>query len=205
VKKLIIPLALPALLACGVSTPIGPEDGRFGTPGQEFQENVDPENPGEAPTFVAGDLELSNGNMEGEIGAVRGFGDHEVVGLEGWSESTYASVFTTALGDNGAGMSIVEVSGGFFHPDLAPGTTRTYESTDYPAAGEAFVYVIGCSGDTVGDWDFDREADSTTISVEENADDPQILDIQYTARFSNWDNTERSVIGGSFSLQKRLP
>lgn len=137
-----------------------------------------------------GNLDLSNGSLHGQIGDV--FVDHDVNFLDGYHEDELSIVMMqTGPHDSSFAMTLIEFVGGLDHPTFTPGERVQFDLQDLQdvESDEAFVQVIGCSGDDPNDWAFDDSAQQVTISVTEGSQENEVV-IQYTARFVN-------LMGGS--------
>ncbi len=66
-----------------------------------------------------------------------------------------------------------------------------------------FFSVLGCSGPSDGNWDYDRTSDEVTVQVEEG---PEVgtITLRYTAEMpsSDWDSTESTTVAGSIVVAR---
>jgi hypothetical protein len=154
-------------------------------------------NPGYA---FGGNLVVEEAELVGTIGPVQVNDDR--AWADGYTEDAYASVYSVVdEAENGAVMTIVELIGGVDHADFQPGQSHTYRSADFrPSEATAFLNVVGCSGQTSGDWDYDQTASVVEVDVTEG-EDPGDVVIDYSAQFEN-DWGEDSVVSGRFALPR---
>lgn len=150
---------------------------------------------------LVGQLPVQNGQLDGAIGYVSGLDPDSAYETSGWGEPHYASVYTVGHGSNGAAMTVVEVEGGLNHAALKPGAHLEYNI--YDTAGESgslFAYVVGCAGPEANEWEFDQVADETILDVSESSKDPNVLIIDYEARFTDWETGAPSNVIGTFEV-----
>ncbi|MFZ9889017.1 MAG: hypothetical protein ACO3JL_16090, partial [Myxococcota bacterium] len=135
--------------------------------------------------YYAGNLEVTDGALRGDIGPVRNI-DTQASRLSGYQDDWYASVEVRARTDGGAAMSLVNIHGGL--DALQPGMRRTFRAGDYPsgASDELFVDVMNCSGNVEDAWDYDVAADEVTVEVSEGST-PDTLRVDYTTRTAEHD------------------
>lgn len=187
------------LLAAGVAMTFGcasglPPENENLTLGENVPNGLVEDN---VPRF-AGDLEVSNPQLRGQIGDMNSL-EESTVSSTAWSEPALAQVFTTGVKAEGAAMTIVEIYGGLDHPDFYDDEPATFRGDEFAQGGQAFASVIGCSGPEEGEWEFDRESESMTIQAQQEADGSTTF--RYEARFSSWDNSSRSMVSGAFVLR----
>ncbi len=130
-----------------------------------------------------GNMDLSNGSLHGQVGDV--FVNDNAASIDGYNEQELTSIYIRTEADHSLfAMTILEIHGGISHTDLAAGETVTYDIADQyePTEDEAFIQVIGCSGEDPSDWEYDESARTVTISVEEGSIEGHAR-YQYTAKF----------------------
>lgn len=133
--------------------------------------------------FFQGNLDLSDGSLHGQIGDV--FVDHETDLMDGYHEDDLTLVMMqTGPNDASYAMTVLEFVGGLDHPSFAIGENSRFNLYDQYEleSGDAFVQVLGCSGDNPNDWEYDNSAQDVSITVSEGSNEDQVV-IQYTARF----------------------
>jgi hypothetical protein len=133
----------------------------------------------------AGNLQIENAYLEGDLGDVRGFAGGVWL-QEGYSYEGFSGVEIQARGGEGAVMTMLSIEGGLDHPDVRPGAVldfRGFEAYDYDAGAQRlYVSALGCSGGAPGDWAYDQNADNVRLNVLEGAE-PDTLRIEFTASF----------------------
>lgn len=157
------------LAACAVETPYvdAYDDPVLG------QAELDPA----AFDYFAGNLEVTDGALHGDIGPVRNI-DTPASRLSGYQDEWYASVEVRGRSSGAAAMNIVNIHGGL--DALEPGMRRTFRASDYTTDG-LFVDVMNCSGEVEDAWDYDVAADEVTVEVSEGST-PDTLRVDYTTR-----------------------
>jgi hypothetical protein len=143
----------------------------------------------------AGNMNLSNGALHGQVGTV--FVHENAAATDGYQEQGLTIIFISAETDQSLfAMTMLEFHGGLSDFDLAAGESVTYNIYDkYEVTnGETFVQVVGCSGEDPSDWEYDESAQSVTLLVEEG-DLEGHMTYQYTARFVDALGVEALVTG----------
>jgi len=124
------------------------------------------------------ELEASGGVLEGELGLVQVDGDARIYEASDWGYG--ASIELRNNGVGGTGMNRLDIDG----VDISELEAGTYESTGYTATsstGDPNFSVMGCSGPSDGNWDYDVSADHVSVVVTEL--DPWTVRIDWTATF----------------------
>ncbi len=142
-------------------------------------------------------LEVEAQSLNGDLGAVQDF-DGNVYMEEGYEYNDVAtmSVYSRNYEQDWNVMTAVTVEGGLDRPELEPGSTATFQNSDYTYStevdGQLHVSVLGCSGPAAGGWDFDRTADQVTVTVEEGSDaDHRVM--HYTATWDDGSQVQGAV------------
>jgi hypothetical protein len=152
---------------------------------------------------LIGQLPIRSGSLDGNIGDVDGLRQDNPTDTSGWGEPYYASVYTVGWGDNGAAMTILEVEGGLHHDALQDGAELEFNLYDDAAADGLNIYTVGCSGPEENNWEFDQVADETKITVTEDPADPSLLNVDYEAQFTNWEDPRQvSNVRGFFQIAR---
>lgn len=144
-------------------------------------------------------LTVSDGALEGTFGTIAATGEARV--QTAYSYSDYAYIELRARGVRGAVMAGLSINQGDIS-DLVVG--ETYVSSGDTWGGSAmFFSVLGCSGPSDGNWDYDRTSDEVTVQVEEG---PEVgtITLRYTAEMpsSDWDSTESTTVAGSIVVAR---
>lgn len=191
-------LAAGLTTGCYTENPMpGPEDGAYT---QSFDEQLPTDNPNYEA--LVGQLPVRQGNLDGSIGTVDGLRRDAEFDVSGWGEPYYASIYTVGWGRNGAAMTILEVEGGLNNAALEPGAHFEFDIYDNEPGADLHAYVVGCSGPEENEWEFDQVADNTTIDVSEHPSDPDVLVLDYTGEFTDWETGERSQIQGTVEVER---
>jgi hypothetical protein len=198
--KLLSLLAAGLAVGCVSQRDLGPAD-MEGMDLQAPQAEVMIEDQRDTRDLV-GQLPVRNGELDGSIGEVNGLERNDSTDVSGWGEPYYASVYTVGWGSNGAAMTILELEGGLGHEDLYPGAHYEFDLYDSDPEATLNAYVVGCSGPQENEWEFDQVADETTIDVSEDPARPDVMIIDYTGRFTDWETMERSFVSGRFEVER---
>lgn len=156
---------------------------------------------------ITNDLDLSGGNIRGDIGPVTGI-NHDASIVEGFDDGSFSDVQVIAETDRGVGMNWVEIVGGIDHPALRPGFSRTFTEGDYGYdSRNLHIRVVNCAGDQVYDWSYDQPADEVDVTVEEGPTEGT-LRVNYTARtfeqdpFTGVREPTPTTVTGSFDVRR---
>ncbi len=125
------------------------------------------------------ELELRNASLAGDMGQVRGFAD-ETPTLLGYDYGNYAMIEVTAHGSDGAAMAILQVQGGGLDsPEFTDGAHLQYHGYEYAETG-VYMYLVGCSGPSDGNWLFDEGAEDLVVDVSVTPEGTTVLDFGAT-------------------------
>lgn len=158
-------------------------------------------------TTVDEAVDMRGGTLLGDMGEVQGFEDEAPL-LRGWSSEGYTNleVHAAKADGSGAAMAIVGITGDLSDPELQPGAHLEFSAIDYPETG-LYVNLIGCSGPTEGDWQFDQSAETVTLDVSEGAT-PDSVTYDFTGTFVAYDSygdTTSQVVIGSVEVGSTRP
>jgi hypothetical protein len=114
-------------------------------------------------------VEIDDAYLAGDLGNYEGF----VEPAYETSGNTYGDNTTVEIhgGEDYWVMTRLEIQGSLQHRDLAPGAHLEFDNSTYgwDDSGEPqlFVSVVGCSGPSHGDWDYDSTAGRVVVDVEQ--------------------------------------
>ena len=157
--------------------------------------------------IIGSNLQLSNGNILGDIGPVTSI-DHEATILDGYDDGSFSDIQVIAETDRGAAMNWLEIVGGINHPALRPGFSQTFTENDYGYdSRNLHIRVVNCAGDQAYDWTYDEPADEVDVRVEEGPLEGT-LRVNYTSRtyevdpFTNVRSSSPTTVTGSFDIRR---
>ena len=154
-------------------------------------------------------LRLQDASMTGDLSTVQGLVAPSAQIEPGYDSLDYTTFTLTGQTERGLIMQIVEVDGGLDNLD-EPGTyTNNCDDTYDEQTSEApLMIVTGCSKeDPDGGWDYDAECEESTIIVEEDPADPDVLmyTLSSTFREDSWgwdDNDDTYTVVSHFSARR---
>ncbi len=155
-------------------------------------------------------LRIQDASMTGDLSTVQGLTTDNVQIEPGYDSLDYTTFTLTGQTERGLIMQIVEVDGGLDNLDQ-PGTYTNNCDDDYDATTDAapLMIVTGCSKDDPdGSWDYDHECEESTIVVEEDPTDPDVLMYTLTSTFRedawgwNDDAGETYTVVSNFSARR---
>jgi hypothetical protein len=191
-------LAAGMAVGCTTQTPYDMPEGDYeATDLNELDTELDSEY---AP--LVGQLPVTDGTLDGSIGDVAGLRRDNPTNVSGWGEPYYASIYTVGQGRNGAAMTILEIEGGLNAAALQPGAHFEFDVYENEPGADLHAYVVGCSGPEENDWTFDQIADKTTIDVSEHPSDPNVLVLDYTGEFTNWETGDQMEVTGQVQVER---
>lgn len=143
-------------------------------------------------------VDVSLPKMVGNVGDVTISVDDSFAVRTTDHRSDQVSVLIEVENSDGAAMNMLVFQGGMFHPELIDGETHVF-STMNPAEGDPNAYVVGCSGDFLGSWDYDGASISVAIAVDREGD---TLTYDYLASFPAMaGGGGEGMVGGQFVVE----
>lgn len=137
-------------------------------------------------------LSTSDPDMVGGIGGVNVTGDAWI--NDAYAYDSYAHIDLRARGAGGVIMQAIDIEG---IDRLRIGDSYTvdgigrYDDDAYP-----YVSVLGCSGPSDGNWDFDSSADEITVQVDPGPT-TNTMRINVTARWDGYYDEPSQTVEGS--------
>jgi len=154
-------------------------------------------------------LAVRNSTLAGDMGPVEGFSDG--IWLEQGETAhrwAWVEIQSTDRSAGWAAMSRLHIDGGM--ELLEPGLVRTFEggtlgepgfSEDPGGEPTLFEDVVGCSGQTPGEWEWDVPAEQVEIEVDEGSEAGWV-EVRFEATFRGFDLPETQVVTGSFEVER---
>lgn len=142
------------------------------------------------------EFDVLGASIEGELGEVRpedGVWRQRGTELPGFTMVEVQSSGREASGRGWAAMTQLELQGSFDDPAFEPGAVLVFEDgADGPSGLEATV--LGCSGQSRGVWDYDRNAQKVTLEVSESIRQGW-LHIEMTSEFDHDGSVQTCTTG----------
>lgn len=131
----------------------------------------------------SGNLNVRQGELRGAIGPVTGL-NHSATELDAWSYgSTSHEVTVTVDTGHSAAMTRVEIDGPIDYESLPIGQEVLLYDSRHAYRSDVDVRVLGCSGPSVGAWDYDTYSDNTVVWVERRYENPRVVEYHYIADY----------------------
>jgi hypothetical protein len=152
---------------------------------------------------LVGPLPVGEGVFHGSLGDLTDIGAMDRFDTSGWGEPAYSSVYTAGDGPAGAAMTVVEFEGGLHHRSLVPGAHLAFSIFDTAGPSDSlFIFVVGCTGTKLNEWDFDQVADRVVVDVSAASDEGETVVVDYTAEFRDLDTGGDYKVTGSFEVMR---
>lgn len=167
--------ALVLLSACSERVPIRGENGEVDCWDCEYLDEGVPE-----PAFES--IPLMGARLAGDLGRVQGLVSDDPA-YSGYTEDGWRSVVrveTSSAAGGWAVAAIVELDGGIGHPSLRPGAHLVVRAAG-PGEDGLTVRVVGCSGESLADFEIEKDADEIDLEVLEEEPGTRLFDLR--ARF----------------------
>lgn len=134
---------------------------------------------------VGGALVVEDAFVEGDLGSVEGVSSEARV-ASAYESYGYVNIELRAQGRGWAVMHML---------DLETEQLQAGDVYDSAAPGTPHVGVLGCSGPSDGQWDYDVSADRVVVEVFEGSE-PDMLRVEYRAEYTS----NGQVATGSFEV-----
>lgn len=138
-------------------------------------------------------LSTSGGQVNGEIGSRSVAGTADIRSAYEYGEGDYGHTYLELWGDTRRGAAMVGLTlNGLSIADLEPGDTITGSGVG------SYASVMGCSGPSAGDWEYDVSTDDVTVQVEAGPS-PDTLQLHFEAELPpSYSSTEPgTTVNGS--------
>ena len=145
--------------------------------------------------YELSDVSVSQAALTGSLDDVAV--DQSATSIDAWKD--WYSVHIDVYAETAEGptvMNQIELSGDL--SDLRPGYSATSYPDDWQQEGARFD-IIGCSGESIYNWNYDDMAQSVEYEVVEGNNAGEVT-INYTARFYNWNTQINDEVSGTFNV-----